>query len=79
MVWLDAGVDDQRTVAAPVLLMDEGVDPIDVDGGIGAGERDPQEVVKCLLVKSGAVFAFYFLDMNFHIDGNCIFRVLIWG
>ena len=43
---LDAGVDHQRTAAAPVFLLREGVDAVDIGGRIAAGEDDPEEVVQ---------------------------------
>ncbi len=44
VVRLDPRVDDQRAGAAPVLLLDECADSLDVGGRIGAGERHPEEV-----------------------------------
>ena len=48
VVRLDAGVDHQRAAAAPVLVVGERVDAVDVGGGVGARERDPEEVVERL-------------------------------
>ena len=41
-----AGVDDERAVATPVFVVGEAVDAINVVRGIGAGEGDPEEIVK---------------------------------
>lgn len=46
MLGLAPGIDDQRSLAAPVLVRRRGADARDVDGGIGTGESDPQEVVQ---------------------------------
>ena len=42
----DAGVDHEWSRAAPVLLIGEGSDPVDVSGRIRASERDPEPVVQ---------------------------------
>ncbi len=44
VVRLDPRVDHERARAAPVLLVDERADALDVGGRIGAGEGDPEEV-----------------------------------
>ena len=42
----EAGVDDKGAGTAPMLLLGEGVDAVDIGGGIGTGERDPEEIVE---------------------------------
>ena len=46
MVRFQSGVDDQRALAAPVLVLDELADAIHVGGWVAAGECDPEEIVK---------------------------------
>jgi hypothetical protein len=46
MVWFDARINDQRPLASPMLAADGGADPIYVQGGIGAGESDPEKIVQ---------------------------------
>ena len=46
MVWFDARVDDKRPLASPVFAADGGADPVYVQGGIGAGEGDPEKIVQ---------------------------------
>ncbi len=48
VVGFEAGVDHERAAAPPVFVFDEGVDAVDVGGGVGAGERDPEEVAERL-------------------------------
>ncbi len=48
VVRLEAGVDHQRAAAAPVLVVHERLDAVDVGGRVGARERDPQEVAERL-------------------------------
>ena len=43
---LQAGVDHERAVAAPVLLMRDGVDAVHVGRGVRSRERDPEEVLE---------------------------------
>src|SRR5262245_21431757 len=43
---LDAGIDDQRSRATPVLLLGEGADTINVRGWVGTRERDPEEIIQ---------------------------------
>lgn len=46
MVRFDAGVDDEWACAAPVFLVNEGASAVDVGGGVGAGEGDPEPVAE---------------------------------
>ena len=41
-----AGVDNERSIAAPVFVVNEAVNTIDVVRGVGAGEGDPEEIVE---------------------------------
>src|SRR2546430_12922429 len=43
---LDAGIDHQRAAAAPVLVLDEGLDAMHVGRRVGAREGDPEEVIE---------------------------------
>ena len=42
----DAGINHERSRAAPVLLIGEGSDAVDVGGGVRSRERHPQPVVE---------------------------------
>jgi hypothetical protein len=44
VVRLEAGVDEERSVAAPMLVLDEARDAVDVVRRIRSRERDPKEV-----------------------------------
>lgn len=44
----DARVDYQGAGAAPMLVLHEGADAVDVVAGVGAGEGDPEEIVQFL-------------------------------
>src|SRR5688500_18747704 len=46
MVWLEAGVDYQRAVAAPVLIAHKGLDAMDIGGRVCTGKRYPHEVAQ---------------------------------
>jgi hypothetical protein len=46
VVGFDAGINHQWAAAAEVLFFGEGVDAVDVGGGVGAGKRDPQPVTE---------------------------------
>ncbi len=46
VVWFESRIDHQRTAAAPVFVFGEGVDAVDIGGGVGARERDPEEVAE---------------------------------
>ena len=46
VVRFEAGVDHERAAAAPMFVLCEGVDAVDVGGGVGARERDPEEVAE---------------------------------
>ena len=41
---LQASIDDQRTAAAPMLLLNKSIDAVDIGRRVGPRERDPQEV-----------------------------------
>ena len=43
-MWLEPGVDHERTPAAPVLLLSESLDAVNVGRGIRPREREPQPV-----------------------------------
>ena len=53
MVRLDAGVDEERAGAAPMLLLGEFAETTDVGRGVTAGESDPKEVAQ----RAGRKFA----------------------
>jgi hypothetical protein len=55
VVGFEAGVDDERAAAAPVFVGGEGVDAVDVGGGVGAGEGDPEEIAERLGDELGVV------------------------
>src|SRR4051812_28109367 len=46
VVRFEAGVDHERAAATPMFVFCEGLDAVDVGGGVGARERDPEEVAK---------------------------------
>ena len=48
VVRLEPGVDHQRAAAAPVFVVRERLDAVDVGGRIGARERDPEEIAERL-------------------------------
>ena len=45
---LAARIDHQRARAAPVFLLDERPNPIDIGGGIATRKGDPEKVLKAL-------------------------------
>ena len=55
MVWFEAGVDYKRAVAAPMFVLCEGVDAVDVGGGIGPSEGDPEEIAERFSDELGVV------------------------
>ena len=55
VVRFEAGVDHERAAAAPVFVDGEGFDAVDVGGGVGAGERDPEKIAKGLGDELGVV------------------------
>ena len=54
-MWFEAGVDHQRAAAAPMFVLCEGVDAVDVGGGVGSRERDPEEVAQRFRDELGVV------------------------
>ena len=46
VVGFEAGVDHERAAAAPMFVFCEGVDAVDVGGGVGAREGDPEEIAE---------------------------------
>ena len=46
VVGFEAGVDEEGAVAAPVFVVDEAVDAVDIVGGVGAGEGGPEEIIE---------------------------------
>src|SRR5262245_476212 len=46
VMWLEAGIDDEGTAAAPMFVFGEGVDAMDVGGRVCARECDPEEIAE---------------------------------
>ena len=46
VVGFEAGVDHERAAAAPMFVLCEGVDAVDVGGGVRAREGDPEEIAE---------------------------------
>ena len=56
MVWLDACIDDHRALAAPMFVLNGRLHAMDVVGGVGPGEGNPQEIIQVLTGESTVVY-----------------------
>ena len=70
VVRLDPGVDHQRARAAPVLLIGEGADPVDVGRRVRAGERHPEEIAAADRAANSAVIATITISGNARIGSS---------
>ena len=46
MVWLDAGIDHQRAMTTPVLVLGETIHSVYIVRGIGARKSRPQKIIQ---------------------------------
>ena len=66
MLWFDAGVDDQGTLATPMFIDNLGTDTMNVAGRIAASKNGPKKIVQCAGTEFGIV---HHQDQRETIDG----------
>jgi hypothetical protein len=64
MVWLDAGVDNQGRLAFPMLVFDNFVETVNVLGGGGAREREPEKIAQNVVCTIACVTGVFVDDGN---------------